>query len=101
MKITSEQKQAIVEGLKEVARLGLLFVGSWIITETMAQINLVPQFHEIKVWVFTYIIPIRSMFHFGLTMSGRFLDKWVHEIGKTREATTGEPSALTKGITRF
>lgn len=75
-------KQALIEALKEICRWTILFVISWVITETLKQMNLVPEFANIRVWVFTYLIPIRSVLQFGLTFIGRAVDKYMFEDSK-------------------
>lgn len=75
-------KNPKIEALKEVGRWVALFVVSWIITATLDQIANVPEFSEVKLWVFTYTIPVRQLFTVGLTMAGRYADKYVHEQTK-------------------
>ena len=70
------------EALKEVGRWILLFIGAWIATTLLAQVNLVPEMASFKVWVFTFAIPVREVFIFVLTFLGRLIDKWQHEKGK-------------------
>jgi hypothetical protein len=84
------------EGVKEAGRWIALFVVSWIITETINQKDLIPEFANIKVWVFAYTIPARTAVVFGLTLLGRFIDKWLHEIGKATDNLK-----LMGGLTRF
>lgn len=92
----SEKAKAVLEGIKEVARWVVLFAVSWVITQTVAQINLVPEFFTLKVWVFSYLIPVRLAFNVGLTMLGRFVDKMLYELGKSK----GDEN-MKKGLTRF
>jgi hypothetical protein len=84
------------EALKEVSRWVVFFIISWIISETLKQINLVPEFAPIKLWVFTYSIPVRSLFTFVLTMVGRYADKYTHE--KNKELGYQGPTAPSMGI---
>ena len=84
LNIPVNTQQAIFEALKEASRWLLFFVISWIITETLEQITLVPESAELKVWVFTYVIPVRYLFQFCLTMAGRAADKFVHEWNGTK-----------------
>ena len=84
------------EGVKEAGRWLALFLISWIITETLNQATSIPEFANIKVWVFDYTVPVRTAFVFGLTLLGRFLDKWLHEIGKATDNLK-----LMGGLTRF
>lgn len=72
----------ILETIKEVGRWLVSAVVSWIITQTMAQLNLVPETYSINVWVFTYTLPIRAGFGFVLTVAGRALDKYVFVASK-------------------
>lgn len=97
-------KNPNIEGLKEVARWVVLFlvssIISWFITETLKQITAVPEVFNLKVWVFTYAIPVRELFTFGLTFTGRYVDKYLHESSKqTKEHVVG--SATPKGILPF
>lgn len=100
-----EKLKPYIEGLKEIARWLLLFIASWIITETLNQLGAVPEKATVKIWVFNYIIPIRLLVNTLLTFLGRFIDKSLHEIGKAKEekGTVKKPitSALTGGLTRF
>lgn len=96
LKLQTPKMKAMSEGLKEVARWIVLFILSWLITETIAQLELVPEFYTLKVWVFTYLIPVRLAFNLGLTLLGRFVDKWLHEFGKLSGKET-----LKGGLTRF
>lgn len=97
-------KNPNTEGLKEVARWIVLFlvssVVSWFIAETLKQITQVPEVFNLKLWVFTYAIPVRSLFTYGLTFAGRWLDKYLHESSKqTKGYAIG--SATPKGILPF
>lgn len=75
--------KATIEAVKEVARWVLLMVVSWIVTETLKQVGLVPETHTLHVWVFSYSIPVRVVFQTGLTLLGKGVDKWLYERGKT------------------
>ena len=79
-------KNPKLEGLKEVLRWVILFAGSmvisWFITETLKQITAVPEVFNLKIWVFTYALPVRELFTFGLTFLGRYADKYLHEVSK-------------------
>ena len=74
--------KANIEALKEVLRWTVLFVGSFIISELIRQADLIPESWLVKVFVFTFAIPIRTIFIFGLTMVGRYVDKYLHEAKK-------------------
>lgn len=78
------KRKAIIEAAKEGGRWVVFLAISWLITETLAQINLVPATADIKVWVFTYSIPVRLMLQFTLTIAGRVADKYVHEWDGTK-----------------
>lgn len=88
------------EALKEIGRWAGLytisFVISWFISQTLGQVGLVPEFFSFKIWVFTYLIPVRQIFTLGLTFIGRFIDKYLHELGKEKE-----DESLKLGLTRF
>lgn len=98
-----EKIKPYVEGLKEVARWVVLFVVSWLITETLSQMGAVPEFATVKLWVFNYVIPVRLLVNFLLTMLGRFIDKALYTAGKMIEEKSKKPitSKLTGGLTRF
>lgn len=82
-------KKPLVETIKEAGRWILSAIAAWIITETLKQINLVPEVANVHVWVFTYGIPIRALLAFVLTLAGRGLDKYVFEINKLKDITKG------------
>lgn len=75
-------KNAKIEGLKEVARWAILLLVSWIITETSKQFIAIPEFTHIKVWVLVYTIPVRYLFTTVLALIGRWVDKYLFEVGK-------------------
>jgi hypothetical protein len=80
----NSEKIAIREALKEVARWLFFYVIAWLVSATLAQIELVPEFASVKIWVFTYSIPIRTIFHITLTLVGRMADKFIHEWDGTK-----------------
>lgn len=84
-----------IEAVKEVARWLVLFVASWIVTEMLTQSSAIPEFHKLDVWVFSFMIPVRTAIVFGLTFVGRYLDKWM--FTKTHE----DPKVETKGFLPF
>ena len=91
-------KGPTIEALKEIGRWVLLFVASWLITETINQITVIPETLEVKIWVFAYLIPIRLSVKTLLTLVGRFVDKLLHERGKAM----GKDGWLgARGITYF
>lgn len=89
-------KEALLETGKEVARWALLFVVSWILTATLAQINLVPESQSITIWVFTYLIPVRALVNLGLTFLLKMVDNYIHEVGVDKNIDT-----LKTGLVRF
>lgn len=88
------------EALKEVARWIVLFAGSWIITQIINQIVLIPEFWNIKIWEFVFPIPLQSTILGFLTMLGRFLDKLKFEMTKELSKVVGS-SEVVKGILPF
>jgi len=88
-------KNPKIEALKEVGRWVLLFVVSWVITATLDQITNVPEMAQVDIWVFSYMIPVRQLFTIGLTMAGRYADKFVYE------STKQNFTVQTKGILPF
>jgi len=84
LNIPDNKKSAFIEGFKEVARWILALSISWIITETLKQINLVPEFAVVSISVFTYSIPVRLLLNLFLTFLSRFVDKFVHEWNGTK-----------------
>lgn len=72
----------LLKASKTVGRWIVLFVISWMIGETLKQADLVPEVYRMKVFVFTYVIPVRQLFVLGLTGAGGFIDKFLHEWGK-------------------
>lgn len=85
---------AQIEGLKEVGRWVVLFVISWIITATLDQATQIPEAYPVKVWVFTYTIPVRQLIVFLLTMLGRYVDKWLHVSRKEKLPEHHEPMGI-------
>lgn len=85
----------MTESVKEVLRLVVLFVGSWIVVQLLGQVNSVPSILNVNVWVFQFPLPVRESFIFVLTFAARFFDKWRYE--HTKE----QPKVETKGILPF
>lgn len=71
--------KANLEAIKEVLRWVILYISSWIIVQLVGQSDLVPENWLIKILIFTFSIPMRQLFVFGLTLVGRYIDKWLHE----------------------
>lgn len=80
-----------LEALKEIGRWLVLFIVSWIIAETLKQVANVPEWYTVKVWVFTYAVPVRTLFTFGLTLAGRYVDKYLHEKAKLKKSVLEAP----------
>lgn len=71
-------KTKLLEWSKEAFRWTLLFVGAWFVGETIKQVGLIPEYFTLKLWVFSYLLPIRAIFILGLTVLSRFIDKFLH-----------------------
>lgn len=89
-----------LEAIKEVARWLVFFILSWIVTETLKQTSLIPEWATFKVYVFTYAIPVRSIITFGLTFAGRYADKYIYEKSKEL-AQLAENVTKAKGLLPF
>lgn len=89
----------LLETIKEVGRWGIAAVVSWVITETAKQLGLVPEVYNLKIWVFTYTLPIRAGVGFGLTIAGRAVDKYVFTVSK--EDPDRKKSEDPKGVIPF
>ncbi len=83
-------KSPNLEALKEIARWGLLLAVSWFVSETLKQASVLPEFYNLKLWVFHYVLPVRELFTVLLTLCGRYVDKFIFEkdrqSGKARFA---------------
>lgn len=75
----AEQKNMTLETMKELGRWAVLLVVSWFVTQTLLQVSSVPETYELKLWVFTYALPVRFLFQFGLASLGRLVDRLIHE----------------------
>lgn len=84
-----------IEAIKEIARWLVLFGSSWIITEMLTQSSAIPEFQKLDVWVFSFMIPVRTGIVFVLTFAGRYVDKFLFEKSKTL------PEVETKGLLPF
>lgn len=78
------EKNSHIEAAKEVARWMVFFIGSWIVTEMLAQATRVPEFQFVNVWVYTFMIPVRALVTFTLTMILRYIDKYLHVNPKVK-----------------
>lgn len=72
-------KDVVFEALKEVARWVVLFLISWFVSQTLSQATAVPESYVLKVWVFAYMIPVRTLLTLALTAIGRWADRLVHD----------------------
>lgn len=82
--IPDNTKTAIWEATKEAARWIVSLVVGWFLTETLKQIDLVPEFAQVQLWVFTYMIPVRFVVQTTLTLATRMVDKFIHEWNGTK-----------------
>jgi len=91
-----------LEAVKEIARWIILFILSWIVTQVLAQINVLPELLNIKIWLFSFIIPLQNLVTFLLTLVGRYLDKLVYLNSKDlTSAFDLEVSQKAKGLLPF
>lgn len=84
LNIPANTKTAIWEATKEALRWVISLVVGWVLAETLKQINLVPEYSMVKVWVFTYMIPVRFIIQTTLSLATRMVDKFVHEWNATK-----------------
>lgn len=56
-----------IERIKDILRFVFFYVVSWIITQMLTQLDIIPISHTLMVWKFAFIIPIRASVHAGLT----------------------------------
>lgn len=93
-----------VEGFKEIARWGALFAASWLVTQTLGQLDLVPEKATVQVWVFSYTLPVRLALQAALTFAGRWLDKFLFVQSKENIAEAPKKVAADmepKGLLPF
>lgn len=91
-----------IEALKEIARWAICIAAGWVITETLNQITAVPESAVVKIWVFTYALPIRMLLQTALTFAGRAIDKYIFVKNKeTMQAKTTLLEATPKGLIWF
>lgn len=96
------EHRATTEGLKEVGRWLLLFVVSWLITETLAQTAVFPETYNFYVFGLVYGIPVRGTVVLALTLLGRLVDKYQHETHKALPEDERKTGWLgIKGLTGF
>ena len=90
------------EGAKETARWVVLFVISWIITETVKQLGSVPENLPVHIWVFAYNIPVQLTLSFLLALAGRWVDKALF-VSSKQDLTTKvlDQDANPKGLLPF
>jgi len=94
--MTKPQKEA----LKEIGRWVACSLASWIITQVIDQIVVIPLVHQIRVWEFNFIIPVQRPIQAGLTLALRGLDKYKFELSKILSEKIGDKE-LRKGILPF
>lgn len=94
-----------LEAAKELLRWASLYTGSfiitWIITETLKQITSVPDAINVRLWVFSYSIPVRNMLAVTLTLVGRYVDKFMHEQSKIDVLKSKDKTADPSGLLPF
>ncbi len=91
-----------IEALKEVARWAICIAAGWVITETLNQITAVPESATVKLWVFTYALPVRMVLQTALTYAGRAIDKYIFVKNKEiLEAKTTVLDTVPKGLIWF
>lgn len=64
-----------LEAVKEVARWCILAVAAFIFSALVDQIKLVPEFVNLKLWVFTFTLPVQAIVWFVATNALRYIDK--------------------------
>lgn len=79
-------KEALIDGLKEIARIVVLAIVAWLLTGGL----------EIILAAFNIGFEIKAQIIILLTLLLKGMDEWLHELGKAREN-----ESLTKGLTRF
>lgn len=90
------------EALKEVARYLVFFAIGWVISETLKQINVVPENYYLHIWEFIYAIPVRAIVNLGLTLALRYTDKYMHLRNKEKGYMPKvDGSAPSMGLLRF
>lgn len=67
------------EAIKSALRLLSFAAISWVITEIVRQADLIPASWNVKVYVFTFLVPVRSLIVLGLMAFQQWLDKFLHE----------------------
>jgi hypothetical protein len=91
-----------IEAFKEIARWAIFLLLGWVIAETLKQINLVTETYAMKVWIFTYTIPVRMIVQTLLTLAGRAIDKYIFTKNKEIiEARSSILNAVPKGLLWF
>lgn len=68
---------------------------SWLITEMLAQASSIPESLPVNVWVFVFVIPVRTVIVFALTFAARYIDRFLFEKSKA------DPNQETKGLLPF
>jgi len=92
-------KNPKLEAFKEIGRLTVFLVISWIISETLKQVGVIPEVATVKVWLFVYSIPVRWLFTAALTLAGRYADKYTFIYNKVNKVYSLEEGP--KGLLNF
>jgi|GEM_PF-6941606 len=80
------------EGIKSVLRVSVMMIIAWIIIQILDQIDLVPEVYAFKVWVFTFIVPVKNLLFLALTFAQKYIDKFIFEQNKSRRKPKGTVS---------
>lgn len=80
------------EAVKSTLRLFFLMAVSWLLVQLLTQINLVPEYQYLKVWVFMLNVPMRAVLFFLLTAVSKYVDKLLFEMNSNTRKKAGEVS---------
>lgn len=94
MTITIPNKEAI----KEIGRWLFFFVLSWIVTQTLQQANVIPEFYTLHISVLAYTVPLRAGIMWAFTIIGRYADKYVYVQNKLNNLFKSDSIEAPKGI---
>jgi hypothetical protein len=84
-----------IEAFKELLRLAIFFLLSWIVAATLTQVNVIPVLYQLHVGPLVYTIPAQALVVSLLTLLGRYSDKYVFERSKeTAKFGSNEPNGL-------
>lgn len=73
--MNSQDNDPKIARIKDILRFLFFIAVSWFISETLKQVQVVPDFYTLKVWVFTYLIPVRFIFVTALTAALSYIDR--------------------------